>query len=542
MNAKLLKKTAMRTGVFYAGICLAANAMAAATPLLDFNFDEGTGTNVTDSVSHLVGLVGNYVDPASAPVGSSENPAGSATDKSVSINYGATTDGFLVVDDSTNKVLAQTLTNAFTIETWVRLDPTDTRTFEGLGGYGSSWKLGLNAAQIQFTLFGIVDINSGLYLPADGAWHHVAVVWQPGVGATFFLDGGFETPIADTGAVRAFGNNYLVIGAESIGGMATQANMDRFRIHNAVLTADQLDSVAATPKAALTSTLVNFQFTESAPPYASAETSALSAGISNPYVALVAKPTFNTDSPSAKTNDYSMTFKAGDKVTVPDPNLALALDPADSSFTIQAWLKLGTLPNPEKSVIFINNGPGGALAFAISTDHHLFVTTLGIADVKSPNAIIPDDGKWHHAAVVHENGKELRFYVDGGLADTVAYTGGVIFSRTDTTFWFGSEFNGNPYVGSIDRFKVAKGALTAAELDSWPIPGVQPGSPELTIETSVRVTWPTAPGGYTLQTSTDLGDVKNWTSVTNAPLVDSRGYYMVFPSSAAKVFYRVYKP
>jgi hypothetical protein len=540
---KKMKTVVVRTGVLWAGVCLAANAMAAATPLLDFSFNEGTGTNVTDSVSHLVGQVGNYADPANAPVVVTDTPSGAAGDKAVSLNFGnATMDGFLVADDSQNKVLAPMLTNVFTVETWVKRDTTDVRIFEGLGGYGNSCKLGLNASQIQFTLFGIVDINSGLFLPLDDAWHHVAVVWTPGVGATFFLDGGSETPIAETRSMRAFGNNYLVIGAESVVGNAVQGIIDRFRIHMAALTVDQLDSVAATPKAPLSSTVVSFNFSESGTPFANSGTAALQANRSNPYWAALTSPKFVTDTPSGKTNDYALNFKAGDRVVVPDPNVALALDPADPSFTIQAWLKPGVLPNPEKSVIFFNNAPGGAVAFSISTDRHLFVTTLGILDVKSPKAILPDDGQWHHGAVVHENGKELRFYVDGGLADTVAYTGGVIFTRTDTSFMFGSENGGNPYVGSLDRFKFSKGILTADQLDSWPIPGVQPGSPELTIEAAVRVSWPTTPGGYSLQTSTDLVDPKNWTTVTNAPLVDSRGYFMVFPTSSTKVFYRLFKP
>jgi hypothetical protein len=539
---KKMKTAAVRTGLLVAGVCLAANAMAA-TPLVDFSFDEGKGTNVTDSVSKLVGQVGNYVDPANNPVVVTDTPSGASGDTAVSLNYGdANLTGFLVADDSDAKALAPTSTNAFTIETWVKLDPTDIRTFEGLGGYGNSWKLGLNTAQIQFTLFGIVDINSGLYMPTDGSWHHIAVVWTPGVGATFYLDGSSETLIAETGSIRAFSNNYLVIGAESSGGNAPQAMMDRFRVHMAALTVDQLDSVAATPKAVLSSTVASFNFTESTTPFVSNGSAALKANPSNPYVAAATSPTFITDTPSGKTGDYAMNFKSGDKILIPDSTPLIALDPADSSFTIQAWLKPGVLPNAEKSVIFFNNAPGGALAFSISTDRHLFVTTLGVADVKSANAILPNDGQWHHAAVVHENGKELRFYVDGGLADTVAYTGGVIFSRTDTQAWFGSEGGGNPYVGGLDRFKISKGALTAAQLDSWPIPGVQPGSPELTIATSVTVAWPTTPGGYTLQTSTDLGDVKNWTNATNAPLVNTQGYYMVFPSSATKTFYRLYKP
>lgn len=447
-----------------------------------------------------------------------------------------------MADDGLNKALGVTFTNAFTIETWVKMDPSDIRLIEGIGGYGNSWKLGMNSTQIQFTLFGIVDINSGLYMPIDGLWHHVAVAWEPGVGATFYLDGANDTFMPETRGMRAFGNNYLVIGAESLSGNALQGMVDRFRVHNAVLTADQLDSNAATPKAPLGSTLVHFGFSESAPPFASSGSAALTAANSEPYVAALTKPLFVTDTPSGRAGDYALTFKAGDRVIVPDPEMLLALDPADPSFTIQGWLKFGALPNPQKSVIFFNNGPGGAVAFSISTDRHLFVTTLGIADVKSSNAIIPDDGAWHHAAVVHENGKELRFYVDGALADTVPYTGGVVFTRTQTSFMFGSEGGGNPYVGSIDRFKVSKGVLTPEQLDSWPIPGVQPGSPELKIESSVTVTWPTTPGGYSLQTSTDLGDVKNWTTVTNAPLVDTRGYYMVFPSSSTKTFYRLYKP
>jgi hypothetical protein len=539
---KTMKTAAVRTGLLVAGVCLAASAMAA-TPLVDFSFDEGKGTNVTDSVSKLVGQVGNFVVKSDA-VSSSDNPAGSASDKSVSMNMGdPTTDAYLVLDDSVNKVLAQTQTNAFTVETWVKMDPTDIRLYEGLGGYGSSWKLGLASGQIEFTLFGVIDIVSGNFLPADAAWHHVAVAWEPGVGPTFFLDGNLAAQVSETNAIKAFGNNYLAIGAESVGGNAIQGNIDRFRIHSGVLTADQLDSVAATPKAALSSTLVNFNFTESAPPYASTGNAALIANVSYPYkLTYAGAPTFTTDTPSGKTNDYALNFKAGDKVLIPDSTPLIALDPADSSFTIQAWLKPGVLPNLDKSVIFFNNAPGGALAFAISTDRHLFVTTLGVADVKSANAILPNDGQWHHAAVVHENGKEIRFYVDGGLADTVPYVGGVLFGRTDTVAWFGSEGGGNPYVGGLDRFKISKGALTAAQLDSWPIPGVQPGSPELTIATSVTVTWPTTPGGYTLQTSTDLGDVKNWTSTTNAPLVNTHGYYMVFPSSATKTFYRLYKP
>lgn len=544
MKRNQLRKLAAHASLILSGLYLAANTASAATPLLDFSFNEGSGTNVTDSVSKLSGLLGIYADPANDPVVVDDSPSGTASDKSVSLNYGNPDGaGFLVVDDSSNPILALAA-DAFTIEAWVKLDSSSTRTVQGIGAYGNSYKLGLNSGQIQFTLFGIVDINSGLYLYPDDVWHHVAVAWQPGVGATFFLDGGSETPVAQTGSMRAFQHNYLSIGAERmIDGNPIQGAIDRFRIHKAALTVDQLDSVAATPKGPLSSTLVAYNFSESAAPFASSGTVARLAKASNPYVVALVSPVFSTNTPSGKSSDYSLSFTSSDKLVVSDPNVALALDQADSSFTIQAWIKPGAQPfGNNKSVIFYNNGPGCALSFAITSGRHVMITTLGVADIESV-ATVPNDGGWHHVAVVHQFGKEMRFYVDGILGDTIAYTGGVIFTRTDSTFQFASENGSNQYVGMIDRFKLASGTLTVDQLDWWPIPGVQPGSPTLTIENTVRVSWPTSPAGYTLQSSTDLGDTKNWANVTNTPSVDSTGYFVIFQTSAStKVFYRLYKP
>jgi hypothetical protein len=89
---------------------------------------------------------------------------------------------------------------------------------------------------------------------------------------------------------------------------------------------------------------------------------------------------------------------------------------------------------------------------------------------------------------------------------------------------------------------VTAGVLTVDQLDAWPIPGVKPAAPELSIANMVQVSWPTSPAGYTLQSSTDLNEPKNWTTVTNTPMVGSQGYYLLFPSTSPKVFYRLSKP
>jgi hypothetical protein len=182
----------------------------------------------------------------------------------------------------------------------------------------------------------------------------------------------------------------------------------------------------------------------------------------------VGTPTFSADAPSGLAGDFSMKFETGQRITVPDPSKVLALDTANPHFTIQAWLKFAT-PSA-RSVFFYNNGPGGAVSASVFTDRTAYVTTLGVKDQQSA-ALIPDDGRWHHYAVVHEARKELRFYIDGVLGDTVAYTGSTIFTRTNQVFYIGAENTGGlQYLGSLDRLRYSKGMLTPDQLDSKRVP------------------------------------------------------------------------
>jgi hypothetical protein len=91
---------------------------------------------------------------------------------------------------------------------------------------------------------------------------------------------------------------------------------------------------------------------------------------------LVGTPTFSTDTPSGAKGDFSLQFAAGQQVAVPDPNKVLALDTANPSFTIQAWLKFAT-PGA-RSVFFYNNGPGGAVSGSVFTNRSAFVTTWAL--------------------------------------------------------------------------------------------------------------------------------------------------------------------
>ncbi len=187
-------------------------------------------------------------------------------------------------------------------------------------------------------------------------------------------------------------------------------------------------------------------------------------------------PTFVTDTPSGKAGDTAIHFEQGQYMLAPDSNTVVRLNPNDPSFTLQAWVKFTGSP-AGRMVFFYSNGPGGAISFSVNTDRTVFVTTLGVLDVAS-QAAIPDDGAWHHIAVIHVNLKELRFYVDGARLDTRPYTGSVIFTRTENSFSIGAQSTGTlQYIGSLDRLKVTSGILAPDQLDFRAAPPA--GAPKL---------------------------------------------------------------
>ena len=503
----------------------AAPVIPPASPLLlDFQFDEGQGTNTIDAANGLIGIagVGMAHDPTNVPVTVTNSPSGAAGDLAVSLNAGSATNlAGLVVNDIDGPILAFPTNAPFTMETWVNRETGDTRQYEGLGAYGFSYKMGFNNGEFLFTLFGIIDIPSGVVIPT-GEWHHVAAVWQPGTGVEMFVDGTSVTNIAETQVPRAYVNNVLTIGAENVGPAGLQQSfqgmIDRFRIHAAALTAGDLDSVADAPKAVLPSTLVAYEFNEANYPFASAG-AVVRPAVANPT------PEWTSDTPSGAEGDFALSFSRGTQVIVPDPDTKVQLDPTDPDFTMQAWLKFEGNP-AERQVFYFNRGLGGALSFSVNTDRTLFVTTLGVKDQNS-TAAVPDDGSWHHVAVVHENGKEFRFYVDATLADTQPYTGGVLFgggNRTNTVVHLGSEGNyGLQYTGLLDRLIVTKGMLTPEEFD-YPSGGT---TPSVSVER-------TADGlSITFEGTLESADVITgpWTAVQGAsPL-------LVTPTGDAK-FYR----
>ncbi|MBP9901525.1 MAG: hypothetical protein KBH45_08705, partial [Verrucomicrobia bacterium] len=260
-------------------------------------------------------------------------------------------------------------------------------------------------------------------------------------------------------------------------------------------------------------------------------------------------PTFSTDTPSGLAGDYSIAFASvvgdytGNRIHVEDPGLAIDVtDPitgTNRSFTFQCWVKFGEQPGA-RATLFDNNGPGMKANIAILGDRSIALTTYGILDMTS-SAKVVDDGMWHHIAVVHEDGVEVRFCIDGIVRDIVTYTNGVNVNGPQAYFHMGMEVwdwpeygsGVNPFVGKIDRMSLTRGVVAVNDLDWRPVSGVTPSAPSLASpKPAIEISWPTMPAGYLLQSTTNVADTNSWVNVVNSPSAVGPGtYYFYGPVS-----------
>ncbi len=139
--------------------------------------------------------------------------------------------------------------------------------------------------------------------------------------------------------------------------------------------------------------------------------------------------------------------------------------------TIEAYIKCEGGQPQERSILVAYGLPQG-YSFSIRTERYLFATTYGIKDFgEATDAIIPDDGGWHHGAVVHDSAAgEMRFYVDGELKTTVAYTGGIIVTEYQRLYLgieasYDNTASINPYLGSLDRVRIYNEVLGPDQFD-----------------------------------------------------------------------------
>ena len=309
--------------------------------------------------------------------------------------------GGLYIDDSAAQSL--NLQPPFTVQAWVRSDVEQTGNY-GIVTYGipggrtggGGWKMGLNGGNIRFTLYAVVDLDSSAPFPFDGQWHHIAVPYDWSI-VTYYIDGAELDARAESRAVANPGANDMNMGLEFNAISRFTGDIDRVRVSNVFLEADALDTDAANPKPIDANTLAYFNFDEGALPFTSqgAASPALTA-ISSQEWALngniprnnILLPTIEENSPTGATGDSSLFFDldSGTRAFIADGNGTLDFGPGQD-WTVEAWVSTD-LSYTEREIIFYYGRPGFGYSLSINPDGKLQVTTLGIADLSSTNAIV----------------------------------------------------------------------------------------------------------------------------------------------------------
>ncbi len=440
------------------------------------NIDMGAGIDQNAgfqdaSASNLTGILGL---PFSTP-GFAQGPSGAAIDFALSLDGEAG----LIVDDSDAELL-NILEPPITIEAWLRSDASQAGHI-GIVSYGvpggrdgaGGWKLGLVDGNLIFTTFGVVDVVSSVAFPFDGAWHHVATVYSDAAGQVlFYVDGEEMQAIDENRPMRDPSSKEMNIGLQytSIGRFV--GDIDRVRISNAALQNDELDTDTAAIKPLGAGTLAFYDFDEINAPFNSqgAEPTrtavSLETWVENHIPRVnVNLPTIEEYSPSGDAGDMSLLFEMdmNQRAFVSDPDGIL--DFSDGDWTLEAWVSTD-LPVDEREVILYYGYSGHGYSLSVNVDGTLQITTLGIADMPSTNAIVPYSLEWTHVAVSHIAGESINYFINGELIESRDYTSGTIPAEGGTLYIGAEPDGGLPYYGSIDRIRISDAALSADELDS----------------------------------------------------------------------------
>lgn len=443
-----------------------------AQPIIHFPFNEGSGPTVTDIASGLVGVMGTQQDPVvDAVVLSDTSPSGLVGDRCITTSG----NGFLVADDSATKALA--ITNGpITVECWININGAFARPNEGIVAYGGSYKMGMRGGWHVFTLFGFADItNSVGIMPAD-QWIHLAAAWEPGVGVHFYFNGISNFTAHTSMAARPPLHNYLSIASEGLGNNVV-ASLDRVRIHNALLTADELDTDPANPKPVTANTIVNYGFNEAAFPSMNSLSPSLPTVQSSTFLPAVTSPVWTNDTPTGLAGDYALAFLTErppvfESAFAPDTGGVIDLDANGTNYTLQAWVKLPTGPMEERRVIYFTGGPAPRASLSINANRALHTTLYGNTDFAS-SVFVPNDGRWHHVAVVMEDFLRMRFYLDGILRQTINRTAtGALGSTATPGITIGKESETRYFRGLLDRVIIHNVALTNSTIDYPAVPGL----------------------------------------------------------------------
>lgn len=216
--------------------------------------------------------------------------------------------------------------------------------------------------------------------------------------------------------------------------------------------------------------------------------------------------------------------------------------PGDN-ITVEAWVNLDPSARTDYSAVVARWDGSYELDFANSTAN-LVVRNNGNTFGLVAGASASTRGQWHHMIGIFSDGV-LSIYIDGIKGSEANIGGGlqnagpapdrIMIGATRT----GTEGSFN-FKGLIDEVAIYDYALTVAQIRSH-FRAVQAGAPEATIQRAVKVSWPSFPPGYVLQSAPKVDGP--YQTVTNTPATDGAKMWLAFPSDdPAQSYFRLVKP
>lgn len=382
----------------------------------------------------------------------------------------------------------------FTIEAWVKRGSTGT-TQVIASKQTNAWMLLFNTQnRLVLQQAGSTAINTSTVAVTDtGGWHHV-VATKNASTVRLYIDG---EDVTGTTSNRTLANNTLpLVMAHNASTSRLNGSLDEVALYNIALTAGQVSNHYLLARAACSQG--SSRYAQNVTAISSLKgywrlgepsgTTACDTAGKNPGSY---QGTFTLGRPGAINGDGdTATGLNGSTAWVSVPALP-ALDTGDT-FTVEAWIKRGTVGGTANQVIASKQG--SAWTLLLNTSNRLVLQQSNSA-ITTSTASVADTTAWHHVAAT-KAGATVRLYLDGRDV-TGAVTNRTLLNSTSPLAI--GQRSGSWFNGTIDDVALYSTALSAAQLAEHHSIGASPGNltaPSVSGELTDGKTLTAAPGTW----------------------------------------------
>jgi arylsulfatase A-like enzyme len=181
--------------------------------------------------------------------------------------------------------------------------------------------------------------------------------------------------------------------------------------------------------------------------------------------------TLTYDSSDFMEGDQSVVFDGTVDINYSD---ATFISPATSARSISVWIKPTVLSGNQN--IFEEGGNGNGLALRLNGSNLESIVRASTGGTNTISAAFPNDGGWHHVALVYDGGSSTQtLYIDGVVANSGSapaslpshnVTGGGIGGVIGDWDSFNESASNSYFNGKMDAFTVYNSVLTLTQVQN----------------------------------------------------------------------------